>query len=72
MNPAVRNLSILALIAAALDGCSGHCFWRTGVMSVQVSMRCSTIEGSRPGISMYDQAKISLNSWKRDLYAAIS
>jgi hypothetical protein len=50
----VRNLSISALIAATLDGCSGHCFWRTGVMSSQVSMRYSTIEGSRLGISMYD------------------
>jgi hypothetical protein len=72
MKPAARNLSISALIAAALDGCSGRCFWRTGVMSGQVSMRCSTIEGSRPGISVYDQAKISLYSWKKDLYVAIS
>jgi hypothetical protein len=40
---------------------------RTGVMSGQVSMRCSTIEGSMPGISVYDQANISRNSWKRDL-----
>jgi hypothetical protein len=35
-------------------------------------MRCSTIDGSRPGISVYDQEKISLNSWKRALYAVIS
>jgi hypothetical protein len=35
-------------------------------------MRCSTIDGSRPGISVYDQVKISLNSWKRALYAVIS
>jgi hypothetical protein len=68
MNPAVCNLSISALIAATFDGCSGHCFWRTGVMSGQVSMRCSTIEGSMPGISVYDQAKIS----KRALYVVIS
>jgi hypothetical protein len=26
MNPTMRNLSISALIAAALDGWSGHCF----------------------------------------------
>jgi hypothetical protein len=68
----VRNLSISALIVVALDGCSGRCFWHTGVMSGQVSMRCPTIEGSRPVISLYDQAKISLYSWKRALYAAIS
>ena len=72
MNPTVRNLSISALIAATLDGCSGRCFWRTGVMLGQVSMRCSTIKGSRPGISVYDQVKISLNYWKRALYAVIS
>jgi hypothetical protein len=42
-----------------------------GVMSGQVLMRCSTIEGSRPGISVYDHAKISLYSWKRALYEAI-
>jgi hypothetical protein len=72
MNPAVRNLSISTLIAAALDGCSGRCFWRTGMMSGQMSMWCSTIDGSRPGISVYDQAKISLYSWKRALYATIS
>ena len=35
-------------------------------------MRCSTIDGSRPGISVYDQANISRNSWKRSLYAMIS
>jgi hypothetical protein len=58
---------VSALIAAALAGCSGRCFWRTGVMSGQVSMRCSTIEGSMPGISVYDQANISRNSWKRAL-----
>jgi hypothetical protein len=72
MKPAARNLSISALIAMALDGCSGCFFWRTGVMSGQVSMRCLTKEGLRPSISVYDQAKISLSSWKRALYAVIS
>jgi hypothetical protein len=72
MKPAACNLSMSALMAVALDGCSGRCFWRTGVMSGQVSIRCSTIEGSRPGISMYDQAKISLYSLKRALYVVIS
>ena len=33
MNPTTRNLSILALMAASLDGCSGHYFWRIGVIS---------------------------------------
>jgi hypothetical protein len=60
------SLSISALMAAALDGCRGHCFCHMGVISDQVSMRCSTIEGSRSGISMYDQEKMSWYSWKRD------
>jgi hypothetical protein len=38
MNPAVRNLSISALMAATLDGCNGHCFCRTGVISGHVSI----------------------------------
>jgi hypothetical protein len=67
VNLAVHNLSISALIANALDGCSGHCFYRTGVIYGQVSMRCSTIEGSRSGISIYDQEKICQYSLKRAL-----
>jgi hypothetical protein len=59
MNPTMCSLSISSLIVVALDWCSGHCFWCTGVISIHVSIRCSTIEGSRSGISMYDQEKMS-------------
>jgi hypothetical protein len=67
MNPVSRNLSILALMAASLNGCSGRCFWQTSVISSYVSMQCLTIEGSRLDIYVYDQVKISRYSWKRDL-----
>jgi hypothetical protein len=66
MNPVVRNFSISALMATNLDGCNGHCFCRIGVISGHVSIRCSTIEGSRLGISVYDQEKMSWYSWNRD------
>jgi hypothetical protein len=52
MNPATCNLSISALIATALDGYSGCLFSCIGVISGHVSMRCSTIEGLRQGISV--------------------
>jgi hypothetical protein len=67
INPTVHNLSISSLMAASLDGCNGHCFCRTGVISSHVSIRCSTIEGSRLGISVYDQEKMYRYSWKRAL-----
>jgi hypothetical protein len=54
-------------MVAALDGCNGRFFCRTGVISGHVSIRCSTIEGSRSGISVYDQEKMSRYSWKRAL-----
>jgi hypothetical protein len=54
MNPATRNLSILALMATSLDGFSRHYFLQIGVISGQLSIRCLTIEKLRPGISMYD------------------
>jgi hypothetical protein len=67
MNPVAHNLSILDLMASFLDGCNGCFFCRMGVISGHVSIRCSTIEGSRSGISMYDQEKMSQYSWKRAL-----
>ena len=67
MNPAVCNLSISALMAAALDGCNGHFFCCTGMISDHVSIQCSTIEGSRSSISVYEQEKMSRYSWKRAL-----
>jgi hypothetical protein len=67
MNLAMHNLSIWALMAVALDRCSGHFFCHIGVISGDVSIRCSTIEGSRPGIYVYDHAKMSRYYWKRDL-----
>jgi hypothetical protein len=46
MNPATRNFSISALMDSSLDGCNGHCFFRTGVILGHVSIRCSKIEKS--------------------------
>jgi hypothetical protein len=38
MNPVACNLSILALMAASLDGCNGRCFCHTGEISGHVSI----------------------------------
>jgi hypothetical protein len=54
MNLVVCNLSISALMAADLDGFNGRFFFQTGVISGHVSIRCSTIEVLRSGISVYD------------------
>ena len=59
MKNVMRNFSISSLIAATLDGCSGCCFCHTGVILGHVSIRCSKIEGSRSGIYVYDQEKMS-------------
>jgi hypothetical protein len=54
MNPAVHNLLISTLIAVALDGCNGCFFCCIGAISGHVLVQCLKIEGSRPGISVYD------------------
>ena len=66
------NFSISTFTVATLDGWMGRCFWRMGATSGHVSMWCSIMDGSKLGISVYDLAKMSHNSWKRAVYASTS